>query len=189
MRWFWQKKNDRDKEGGESDRVRVFDFGTEQIITMPAAELAPGMVKARLEGIEGEVWIDSSHLKKNVFQHPPFDEEVRNHLREIKSALDEVYPMSLEQWEDGFRRDRTPEREIAYWLHLAQTYSRLTASNAGLGGTLERRQAIFKVLVGCGVGPREQVLAVADRGSLTREEAERVVAAFYGDGSHRSEHF
>jgi hypothetical protein len=108
MRWFWQKKNDRDKEGGESDRVRVFDFGTEQIITMPAAELAPGMVKARLEGIEGEVWIDSSHLKKNVFQHPPFDEEVRDHLHEIKSALNEVYPMSLEQWEDGFRRDRTP---------------------------------------------------------------------------------
>jgi hypothetical protein len=178
MRWFWQKD---DKAGGgpEEARVPVYDFDTRQVHLIPAAELAPGMVRARLNGVEDEVWVDASRLQQNVHQQPPFPEEVRDLFRQLKAALDEVYPMSLEQWEDGFRRDSNPEPEIAYWLHLAQTYSRLVAPDAGLGATPERRLAVFKLLAGCGIAPRERVLGVAERGPLTREEAERVVDAFF----------
>ena len=181
MRWFWQKKDNKVNEGAGTERVRVFDFDTQQITTIPAAELAPGMVSVRMKGIEGTVWVDATRLEQNVFQHPPFSEEAREYLRQIKAALDEVYSMSLEQWEDGFRRDRTPEREIAHWLHLSQVYSRLTAPDDELGSTLVQRKAVFKLLIGCGVAPKEQVLTVTEYAPLTKEEAERVVTTFFGE--------
>lgn len=182
MRWFWQKGREKSGAGDDApERVRVFDFDTRRMSTIPAAELTPGMVCVRMDGVEGDVWVDGSRLQQNVFQHPQFSEEVRDRLRQLQAALGEVYPMSLEQWEDGFRRDRNPDKEIEYWLHLARTYARLTAPDDPLGSTPERRRGVFQVLVGCGVAPREQVLSVAERGLLTREEAERILTAFYGE--------
>src|SRR5687768_10453326 len=95
--------------------VRVFDFETKQLTTIPAAELAPGMVQARVQGI-GTVYISAGQaVKLQGFRHPPMP-EMRENFAKIKASLDEVFPMSLEQWENGFRRDTNPEREIAFWL-------------------------------------------------------------------------
>jgi len=166
----------------DTQRVSVYDFETQTFSTIPAAELAPGMVCVRIDGVEGDVWVDGAQLPLNSHQHPPFDEEIRDLLRQIQAALDEVYPMSLEGWEDGFRRDHSPEREIAYWLHLAQVYARLTAPDDPLGATFERRQDVFTILTRCGIAPRERVLTVTDLETLSREEAKRVVDAFFEAG-------
>jgi hypothetical protein len=55
------------------EMVLVFDLATKQIATIPAAELAAGMARVRVEGIEGEVWIDTSTALPSEYQHPPFD--------------------------------------------------------------------------------------------------------------------
>src|SRR5690349_5054197 len=117
---FWKRAEKR-------EMVRVFDSDTGKITTIPAAELAPGMVRITVQGMEGEFWADASKLKQSPYRHPPFSEEVRDILRNIQQALEEVYPLSLEQWEDGFRRDTNAEREIAFWQHLSRVYSRLAA--------------------------------------------------------------
>jgi hypothetical protein len=43
------------------------------------------MVQVRMVGIEGTVWVDARELKQSEYQQPPFSEEVRDLLREIKS--------------------------------------------------------------------------------------------------------
>ena len=89
--------------------VPVFDLKTKRLFTMPAVELALGMVQSNLQGIEGAVWVDSAVLKATPgHSHGLLPEEMPERLRKIKAALDEVRPMSLEQWEDGFRRDQSP---------------------------------------------------------------------------------
>lgn len=126
----WKKAKGNKKPAALGDRVQVYDIPAGTFSTMPARELAPGMVQVELEGIEGVCWVNPSHLQQSPYQHPPFDEETRDYLRQIKAALDEVYPQSLEQWEDGFRCDRDAEREIAIWLHIAEVYNKLTAAPA-----------------------------------------------------------
>ena len=87
--------------------VRVYDFETKRMSEIPAAELASDMLLANIEGL-GVAYVRSMQLKLGDYKHPPFQEGVRDFLRAIKRDLDEIYPLTLAQWEDGFRRDRNP---------------------------------------------------------------------------------
>ena len=157
-------------------RVQIYDIPSGTISTIPARELAPSFVRTTVQGINGECWIDPKHLNKSPYQYAPFDEETRDCLREIKSALHEVYPMSLEEWEDGFRRDRDAEQEIAIWLHIAAIYKRLTKDSES---DADERLDIFRVLLSCANNPPDLALTAAEIKKLSRPEAEAVAAAYY----------
>ena len=156
--------------------VRVYDIETNTVTTIPAEELAPGMVQVQIQGQEGLFWVDASRLQRSQYRHPPFSEDMRDHLREIQNALNEVYPQTLEFWEDGFRRDTHPQREIANWLHMARTYRDFVQ---GRSLNLEQKREVFDVLVACSNGPRENVFQITSLSSLSRADAEEVVRAFY----------
>jgi hypothetical protein len=105
----------------------MYDVPTSTTTWIPARELAPGMVRVQVQGVEGDRWVNPYHLNKSSYQYGPFDEETRDDIRQIKASLDEVHLMSLDEWEDGFRRDLDAEQEIAIWLHLAKLYRGFTA--------------------------------------------------------------
>jgi hypothetical protein len=44
------------------------------------------------------------------------------HVRQIQAAFAEHRQLTFEEWEEGFRRDANPEREIAIWSHAADVY-------------------------------------------------------------------
>lgn len=156
--------------------VQVYDFHTKKVTSIPASELAPGMVEAEVTGV-GRVWIAASQIKDDgPYRHPPFTETTRQYLRQIKSSLDEVRPMTLEEWEDGFRRDVHAEREIAIWLHIASTYRRCTEDRAM---SPEQRRDYFKVVVACSVSSRERVFEIIQLSAISREQALQAVEFFY----------
>jgi hypothetical protein len=164
---------------GTREFVSVFDFRTQSIIRMPADELAPGMVRAKVKGIDEEVWVDSRDgLTPGPYQHPPFDEAARDYLRSIKAALDEVFPMTLEEWEDGFRRDANPEREIAYWLFLSEAYRDTIdhRKRVGLPVSHEIKREVFSVIA-TWLNAGQQLPHVLDLKYLSRREAEDLVAS------------
>lgn len=47
-----------------AEMVKVYDFKTKQVTTIPMKELAPGMVLANAVGI-GDVWIDANDGKQS----------------------------------------------------------------------------------------------------------------------------
>jgi hypothetical protein len=136
------------------------------------------MIAAKVEGIEGTVWMDTSALSPSDYRHPPLSKTVRDPLQEIKAALDEVYCLTLEQWEDGFRRDIDAEKEIALWLHISNVYRELTS---GRGLAMEQKKDHFKVLLACSHSPREHVLKVVERLAISPEGAREAIAACYHD--------
>lgn len=176
MKWFKRKQPDPKND----DFVNVLDIATQTISRIPARELAPFMVQVKLHGTEDMVWADSRELKESEYRHPPFSEEIRDLLRKIKSSLDEFYCLSLEEWEDGFRRDTNPENEIAIWLHFSAVYRNLTMSR---DLSREQRHDYFKVLMTCLNSPREHVLHVFQPTAISIEEAENVIAQYYGPAS------
>ena len=82
-------------------------------------------------------------FRKGPLIHPPFDAEVRALLEEIRARLEPVFPMTLEEWEDGFRRDQTPEREIAIWVHISKRFEVESLNAAEADAKMEAFKAIL----------------------------------------------
>jgi hypothetical protein len=95
--------------------VHVEDPETKQLTTIPASELAPGMVKVRVEPTGEEYFVAAASLTPTAdatnFRHPPFSEEVRDLLRTIRDTFADVRPLSLEGWEGASAVTRTRRRK------------------------------------------------------------------------------
>lgn len=65
-------------------------------------------------------------------------------IRNLKAALDDVRPLSIEEWEDGFMRDLFPEREILWWETIASCYNKF---NSFKSFSLNEKAALFEGLV------------------------------------------
>jgi hypothetical protein len=154
------------------EMVRVLDPATGQLTTIPARELAPGMIRATVQGIEGEVWLSAAALGPSPLRHPPFGEELRQRMVELRDTFHDVYPRTAEEWEDGFRRDLHAEQEIAAWLHMAKAFRHFTD-----GRTLspEQRRDIFDVIVATVNNGRDKVLLTTNPLTLSRRRVRQIV--------------
>jgi hypothetical protein len=159
-----------------SKTVRVYDSATKKINTIPAAELAPGMVEAQVEGV-GLVWINSAEVKGGgKFKHTPFEPELRDFIeREIQKPLTDVWPKTLTQWEDNFRRDAEPEQEIGVWRRIAERFAEFSKSERL---NQAQRQECFAIMLHCSTVSPEQILEVVPLKALTREQAQRAIETY-----------
>lgn len=135
VRADWRKSNTRIDGAIEAalsrPPVRIYDFATKKITEIPLSELPPGLVSAQVDGVEGLVWIDPVHLEPNTqYFHPPFPPAVRREIGRIAEALQEVVPMSQQEWEDGIRRDRNAKKQIFLFTCIAEAYRRMTDKSA-----------------------------------------------------------
>lgn len=158
------------------ETVQLYDVDSGKVVTIPAAELAPGAVRARVHGIEGIVWLLPEKLKPGDLQHPPFEEAIRDYIRKIQAAFAEHRALSFEEWEDGFRRDAIPGPEIALWSHAADVYTAF----AGDELSAARRGEVYRCIVTCMNASPETIWRVFKAEVLSRPEAEQVVNRFYG---------
>jgi len=162
-----------------AEKVRVYDLQTKQLTTIPAAELAPGMVRANVQGIEGDVWIDATTAGQAPLRHPPFPEEIREHFRRFAALFHDVYPITPEQWEDGFRRDTNPEKEIAVWLRIADAFEHFTE---GRQLFQDQRKDIFDVLLSLATNGADHVLQTVSPRTLSRKRVKEMVDFLCGTG-------
>lgn len=156
------------------DHVTVFDVTTQTYTAIPQSELAPGMVRAEVEGHEGVVWIDADQLKASDYRQPPFSGERRDSLLRLVDAFPGVYQKTYEFWEDGFRRDTNPDSEIAVWMHIADVYERHSADQPP-----HYRGELFSLVVACSNADRERVGSIFQRSLISEADFHRVTADFY----------
>jgi hypothetical protein len=175
---FWVSSTGKRRtrfRSGMLERVKVYDFLTRSVRSIPAVELAPGMVAATVPDVAGTVWIDVAQLEESDYQHPALPLELRERIVQVRDALWEVYPQSLEEWEDGFRRDADPQLELAIWQHIAATYEGIVASRML---SLAEKQDYFNVLVACSMTPREHLFSAVSLAAISQGDAEEAVRAF-----------
>lgn len=160
----------------EQELVDMYDTATGRVIRIPKCELAPGMVKAFIEGMEGEYWIDANKLcGADGFRHPPFDDEIRELVKEIQIHLKEVRPKTYKEWEDGFRKDVDPEKEIAIWLTFARKFSAVTGRKQY---SLSQKKDIYTILISVLLGDRDAAAIRGKISTLTEDEASRIMKEF-----------
>jgi len=93
----------------------------------------------------GECWVLLSDLQENQkIYHPPLSEELRSYVARIKNNLAGVYDQSMDEWEDGFRKDTEMEKEIAGWLFLS---NRFKAIQESMILNNEEKQSLFRMMM------------------------------------------
>ena len=93
-------------------------------------EITAEYIKANIVGSAiGLVWIKASELKPNdSYYHDKLDDDQIKYIKEIRSNLQGVYDQSQEEWENGFRKDRDINKEIASWWFLSSRFSAIRQS-------------------------------------------------------------
>ena len=158
--------------------VQIYDLTANKVLTIPAAELAPNMVEADVKGV-GRVWISADDISlKGKAKHVQINEGIRQKIHQLKSALDEVYPKTIEAWEETFRKESDPEYEMAIWLHMASVYRQ---STSGKKLTLPQRKEYLFLVLSCSQSPQQHIFQVFQPKTISRQEAERVVELFYSE--------
>ena len=129
----------------DSEAARFLDPETGVRATIPARELTADFMRVEILDEARSVWVDRRRIElASKVRHPPFSRGRREAIRQIRDAVHEVCPKTRAQWEDGFRRDMHPDREIRVWQHIALCYRQFT-----VGGLmdLQTKRAVFDVIV------------------------------------------
>jgi len=164
------------------DFVPYHDFTLGKTVMIPKSELSPGVVLIQIQGQKQPVYADASQLKQGPYQHPPFEGEERAAIQSLVDDLADVYPLTYEKWEDGFRRDGTPAREIAWWIHMTAIL-KLTSKRFSFSPA--EKKECFGLLTACSTGARDSVRNRFDRKLLSDEQLDLTVKYFYEGGYAR----
>ncbi len=163
----------------QNDLVPFYDFATRTTIRIPKAELSPGAVLIQIEGDLEPVYADSAELRGGGLRHDSLSDGAIDAIQEFMVEFADVCPKSFGEWEDGFRRDQTPDREVAGWLHLSRILRVMTDR---YGYTPSQRAECFWILVACFTGARDTVRERSDPKLLPAEQIEETVSFFYEGG-------
>jgi hypothetical protein len=172
--WYWIKRQFGDRSSS-TRLVPFLDQASRRIVQIPVSELRPGMIQVQLQPSGNVVWALPDQFRQGEIRHPVFIEAVRDHIRRIQNVFAEHRSLSFEQWEDGFRRDARPEKQIAIWSHAADVY-RAFADNEI---SPEKRKEFYRVILACLTSSRDSVWYVLQLEVLSRSEAETVIERFY----------
>ncbi len=160
--------------------VKVYDFATSETTTIPASELAAGMIRIHLNNRDEILWVDSSQLKdaQSSHRHPPFTCALREKILYIEQSLSDVYPKTYEAWEDGFRCDLDAEQEIDLWVRVSRCLTEFTERRSP---TPDERQEAFGILGACLNSTPTTVFETVAVRLLDRAIAEKLADAFFSN--------
>jgi hypothetical protein len=160
----------------KSPTVKIYDFATKRVTIIPRSELAPGMVEAFFQGLGEKLWIDPHKVPNAPIRHPKFDKKRRGQLRQIMGILKKVDRRTINEWEDGFRRETHPDAEIAIVLRLAKIYEGICK-----GLTLPQKLELYAILMQCSGSSYEHIREVIAPETLPHATVTRAIEAYYGE--------
>jgi hypothetical protein len=103
-------------------QVKVYDAKTKEVVTIPASELAPGMIRANIEGV-GEVFIAASELEASHGSPKALPDGFAAIATAVFEIIGPQIPsLDLRRWIEGFQSDLHPVRELTMWMTAALVF-------------------------------------------------------------------
>jgi hypothetical protein len=140
----------------QNNMVRFYDFQEKRCHLIPANEITSEMIEVRIEGENETAWVYVSQLKSSdKFLHAEFNDETRQLIDQIKGYIDDVYYLSRDDWEEGFRKDKNPMKEIQGWLKVGRIYRNMTSTGEYTEG---QKNDLLNIILGCGSGKNAEAI-------------------------------
>jgi hypothetical protein len=152
--------------------VRIFDFKTQTITTIPEAELAPGYIRAKVAGV-GQVFVRATQdmvkrAKERPYRHPPFVGARRKACVRFSKIFRAVMPQTADEWEAGFRKDVHADNEMVIWTIIAREYERLVGNKPF---SFQRKRDFFGLIMSAVNNGKEYALHCFQPNVLSRKDA------------------
>lgn len=103
-------------------------------------------------------------------------------IKTIHATFSKVYPISLHETTQNFKRDQNPDREIQIWMKMVETYKSLTKS--GKYPAIEQQEEVFSVLLASTMMPLTKIKADVELNFLSDKEITNIYEQFmssFGD--------
>ena len=156
------------------ETINILDLETRNTTEIPASELAPGYIQARIEGSAETVFVKAAAINKSAPpRHPPFSPEVRKTMERFATTFSDVHPITAERWEYGFRQDQNPAKEIALWCLIENAFKHFTE---GKHLPLAAKQDYFNIILSVVNNGSAIALELVSLRKLSRRRARSVVA-------------
>ena len=114
-------------------------------------------------------------LQPGPIRHDKLDPELVDRIKVFSPIVADLYPQTLEQWIDGFRRDLNPESEVAIWENIANA---LATFDHERNLTIDARREAFALLLQRSGASDEEVLSGVELAHLTSEDARRLLRLY-----------
>ena len=140
------------------------------------------MVKVEIQGRKGNFWVDASQQTPSPAKHFVFGPEYKQVFEFLCKALSDVYPQSVEEWEDAFRGEANPKKEVQAWVSIANSFLHFKEE---LDLSPEERQEAFTVIsLAYNNGP-ENVLLTFTPQALSKERFRTILNELTAGGKAR----
>lgn len=121
------------------------------------------------------VGVDLSAVQPGPLRHAQLDPELVERIKLFRPVFADLYPQTLEQWIEGFRRDVNPEAEIAVWEHMAHALTEFSKMRALPD---EARREAFALLLQRSSTSDDKVLEGVQLSHLTLDDAKRLLGLY-----------
>lgn len=156
--------------------VPLYDCPTKTIRNIPAAELSSDCMMAAVENA-GLVYIEASQVKQGKIVHETLPPDLCRRIRVIRRVLKGIDHDSQAKWEESFRRDLLPEREVLVWERIVGIVKRFG------GITRKTRYAVYIVVLKSSMATcPEHVPLLLPSGLISflgRDRVERIAQAYF----------
>lgn len=121
-------------------------------------------------------WVKASELQPGPLLRDELTPEQLRRIAAIRQVLAQVEQSSPEEFNDGFKRDLHPDRELAVWEHIAKTYQTYTERHQL---SLAAKKEVFNLLLLRSMTTSlEDILAHYRLKILTPKEAQAVIDSY-----------
>jgi len=137
---------------------------------IPPNEITSDMIEVKIEGESGTAWAYKSQLKtSDKLLNSEFNDETRQLIHQIKGYIDGVYYLSQEEWEESFKKDRNPIKQIHGWLKVGRIYQDMTSKDKY---TEEQKNDLLNIILACSSGKNaEAIYSSIEFKSFNKEKA------------------
>jgi hypothetical protein len=157
--------------------VRVYDFGTKKVSEIPRSEIAPSYVLARIEGVEGTVYVDIREIQSSSQPvHGGLSGEFERAIRYCMKLEGDADPTTFEGHVDLFLRDLNPKRDLMNYFRCALVFAHF-ASTKVISRT--QRQQMWLWIAHCSQSESTTVMETWEWESEDRSLFQQIANFYY----------
>ena len=113
-----------------------------------------------------------------LFWNYEFPLATKERLERMREALVDAYPISQDDWEDGFRKDANPEQEIRLWEYITKFYTYFANKRVP---SIAGRKELLSYLLACAGGYESGHAAQARLKHIGPEMANTILGCYLFD--------